>query len=216
MSDHTAVEGNQASATAAHDKISNLLIAIGRDAAADEITVGELEDALAERVFGLLLLILALPCCVPFLYGAPQAISLPLLFVATQIVLGRRKPWLPKRLKRHSFSADGFRQMAEKAAPYLRWFEVISRPRLIWLTKGVMKQILGLFIIVFSASIVVPFPLSNTVPGFAIAIMALGFIEKDGVLLVLGCLIGTVWVAFLVTLAGGIFILIQEGLNWLF
>jgi hypothetical protein len=106
--------------------------------------------------------------------------------------------------------------MAEKAAPYLRWFEVISRPRLIWLTKGVMKQILGLFIIVFSASIVVPFPLTNTVPGFAIAIMALGFIEKDGVLLVLGCLIGTVWVAFLVTLAGGIFILIQEGLNWLF
>ncbi len=215
MSDQTAADNDAAETEATHEKTSDLLIAIGRDAPGETITVGELEDALADRAFGVLLLILALPCCIPFLYGVPQAMSLPLVFVAVQIVLGRHKPWRPDRLKRRSFSAQGFRQMAEKAAPYLRWFEVLSRPRLTWLTKGLAERLLGFFIVIFSVSIAVPFPLTNTVPGFAVAVMALGFIEKDGFLLVLGSLIGTAWVAFLITLAGGLWVLLQEGLNWL-
>ena len=196
-----------------YEKTSDLLIFISRNTKSESISIGELEDALAERAFGALLLILALPCCIPFLYGVPQAMSLPLVVVAVQIILGYRKPWLPQRLKKRSFSADGFRQMVDRAAPYLKGLEVISRARFDWVTKGLTERLLGVLIMIFSTSIAIPFPMTNTVPGLAVAIMALGFVEKDGLLLLLGSLIGAAWIVFLITLAGGFFVLIQEGLN---
>ena len=199
MSDQTAVEHDAHASDAAHEKTSDLLIAIGREASSETITVGELKDALADRAFGVLLLIFALPCCIPILYGIPQAMSLPLLFFAVQIAIGRHQPWLPRRLRERSFSAEGFRQMAEKAGPYLRWFESVSRPRFTWLTSGGAERVLGVFLIAFSASIAVPLPLTNTVPGIGIAIMALGFIERDGFLILVGTIIGAIWVAALVT-----------------
>ena len=47
----------------------------------DKVTLHWVLTQLHERAFGLFLLILALPCCIPFLYGIPQVVSLPLMFV---------------------------------------------------------------------------------------------------------------------------------------
>lgn len=215
MDHQTAIEEKALppSTSVMYEKTSDLLLFISRNTKSESVSIGELEDALAERAFGALLLILALPCCIPFLYGVPQAMSLPLVFVAAQIMFGRRKPWLPQGLRNRSFSTDGLRQMIDRAAPYLKGLEVISRSRFDWVTKGVAERLLGVLIMIFSMSIAVPFPMTNTVPGLAVAIMALGFVEKDGLLLLLGSFIGAAWIAFLITLAGGFFALIQEGLN---
>ncbi len=194
---------------------TDLLLELGQKETAERITVGDLVDALQDRAFGILLLILALPCAIPFLYGVPQAMSLPLMFVAAQIILGRHKPWLPQVLKRRSFSTKAFRDMTARAAPYVRWFEVLSRPRLVWLSRGAVERLFGLFILVFSISIAIPLPLTNTVPGIAVAIMALGFIERDGLLILAGTVLGTAWVTFLVSLAGGIWTLFEKAMGWL-
>ena len=71
----------------------------GENGEAVEITLGELFDALQARAFGILLLVLALPCCLPFVYIIPQIVALPMLLLAGQMAAGRTSPWLPERLR---------------------------------------------------------------------------------------------------------------------
>ena len=68
--------------------ISQRLARLVADAESDTVTLAWVLDQLHARAFGLFLLILALPCCIPFLYGVPQVVALPLLFIAGQMVLG--------------------------------------------------------------------------------------------------------------------------------
>jgi len=43
-----------------------------------------------------------------------------------------------------------------------------------------------------------PFPMTNTVPGFAVALASFGLIQRDGLLVIGGLVLGTAWVSFLV------------------
>ncbi|HBQ47937.1 MAG TPA: polysaccharide synthesis protein exod, partial [Hyphomonas atlantica] len=49
-------------------------------------------DQLDESAFGAGLFLLALPCCIPFLYGVPQIVSLPMMALAAQMAMGREQP----------------------------------------------------------------------------------------------------------------------------
>ena len=63
--------------------ISRRLTTLAQDAEGATVTLDWILGSLHERAFGLFLLVLALPCCIPFLYGIPQIVALPLMFVAT-------------------------------------------------------------------------------------------------------------------------------------
>lgn len=178
--------------------ISDLLTALSAQAEGDTVTLGWILTQLHERAFGLFLLILALPCCIPFLYGIPQVVSLPLMFVSAQIALGRRVPWLPDRLATRAISTSGLGSLAHRARPWLRRIEALSHPRLGPLTRPPMDRLVGVALVVFSASILVPLPGTNTVPGFAVVVVAMGLVQRDGLLVILGTVLGTAWIATLV------------------
>lgn len=180
--------------TAISDRLDQLVL----EAAGEPVTLDWVLARLHERAFGLFLLFLALPCCIPFLYGIPQIVALPMMFVSLQILAGRRVPWLPEKLGARKVTPDGLAQLARRAGPWLRRIEALSRPRLSALTRSPADQVLGLALVLFSASILVPLPGTNTVPGFAVVIVAMGLLERDGVLVILGTLIGTAWIATLV------------------
>ena len=59
-------------------------------------------------------------------------------------------------------------------------------------------KITGLFLVLFCASILVPLPLTNTVPGFAVAIASFGLMQKDGLAVIAGMILGTVWIGGLI------------------
>ena len=44
----------------------------------------------------------------------------------------------------------------------------------------------------------VPLPGTNTVPGFAVVIVAMGLLQRDGILVILGAAIGTAWIGTLI------------------
>lgn len=189
--------------------ISERLSQLAEDAQGEAVTLDWILAQLHERAFGLFLLVLALPCCIPFLYGVPQVVSLPLMFVSAQIVLGRRAPWLPKRLGARTVSSESLRGLAERAGPWLRRIEALSHPRLIALTRPPMDRIMGLALVLFSASILVPLPLTNTVPGFAVVVIAMGLLQRDGILVLGGALLGTAWIATLVLTGASLISLIM-------
>jgi hypothetical protein len=195
----------------APSRTSDLLLYLADRTQDERIYLGDLLDILRDRAFGIVLVILALPCALPFLYGVPQVISLPMLFVTVQVALGRRTLWLPDALRRRSFSRAGFSDMVRRGLPLLRRLERLSHPRLMWLARSPFDRLIGVFLVLFSISIAVPLPLTNTTPGIAVAIVSIGFIERDGVLVLGGTVLGTAWIAFLLTIAGGL----AAGLAWL-
>ncbi|MEM6578852.1 MAG: exopolysaccharide biosynthesis protein [Pseudomonadota bacterium] len=191
------------------DRLDQLVIEAGGQPVSLDWVLAQIN----ERAFGLFLLFLALPCCIPFLYGIPQIVALPMMFVSAQMLLGRRVPWLPQKLGARMVTSDALAELARRAGPWLRRIEAISRPRLSALTRSPADQILGLALVMFSASILVPLPGTNTVPGFAVVIVAMGLLERDGILVLLGALIGTAWIATLVFAGATLATLIKSWLG---
>lgn len=178
--------------------ISKRLSQLADDAEGPSVTLNWILGQLHERAFGLFLLVLALPCCIPFLYGIPQIVALPLMFVSAQILIGRTSPWLPMRLGAREVTKAGLHDLANRARPWLEKIEALSRPRLGMLTHPPLDRIVGVALVVFSASILVPLPGTNTVPGFAVVLVSMGLLQRDGVLVLIGSLLGTVWIATLI------------------
>lgn len=177
--------------------ISQRLHLLAADAEGEAVTLDWILLQLHERAFGLFLLVLALPCCIPFLYGVPQIVALPLMFVAGQILLGRATPWLPGKLGARQVARSSLTNLADRAGPWLRRLEAVSRPRLAALTRRPLDQLVGLALVVFSASILVPLPGTNTVPGIAVVIVAMGLLQRDGIMVVLGTILGMAWIGTL-------------------
>ncbi|MDA7429847.1 exopolysaccharide biosynthesis protein [Primorskyibacter aestuariivivens] len=193
--------------------ISDRLDHLVAEAPEEGVTLDWIMQHLNERAFGLFLLILALPCCIPFLYGIPQIVSLPLMFISAQIALGRRAPWLPVRLGAREVSKPGLVSLANRARPWLRRIEAISHPRLGVLTRAPADRLVGLALVLFSASIMVPLPATNTVPGFAVVVVAMGLLERDGILTLLGIVLGSAWIASLIFAGATLLSLIKAWLG---
>ena len=165
-----------------------------------DTTLGALLTALDERAFGLLLLLLAIPCCIPLLWGIPQIVALPMMAVVFQIAQGRERPWLPEGLKARELDVGGMRSILDRVARYVGWAERLARPRAAWLTEGAALRAVGALLLIPVASILSPIPLSNTAPGIGVAICAIGLLERDGLLTVLGLAFGLVWAVALGTM----------------
>jgi hypothetical protein len=177
--------------------ISRRLTQLAEDVEGEAATMDWIMAQLHERAFGLFLLVLALPCCIPFLYGVPQVVALPLMFISVQMLIGRDVPWLPRKLGARTVSKASLQDLARRAEPWLRRIEAVSRPRLARLTYPPLDRVVGLALVLFSASILVPLPGTNTVPGIAVVIVAMGLLQRDGILVVLGAILGTSWIATL-------------------
>ena len=178
--------------------ISQRLDRLVADAEGEAVTLDWILTQLNERAFGLFLLVLALPCCIPFLYGVPQIVALPLMFVSAQVLLGRETPWLPRKLGTRRVAKASLEGLAQRAGPWLRRAEAVSRPRLAALTQRPLDQVAGIALVLFSVSILVPLPGTNTVPGIAVAIVAMGLVQRDGILVVMGAVLGIAWIGTLV------------------
>jgi len=157
--------------------------------------MSDLLEALHERGFGFLLFIFALPAAIPLPgLGVNIIIALPLLFLTAQQAMGRQSIWIPASIKHKSISRETFNGMVDKSLPLVKRIEFFVRPRLGFITDGVFSVFIGILGLVMALSICVPLPLTNTVPAFGIALMAVGVIMRDGLAVIAGAMIGTAWV----------------------
>lgn len=173
---------------------------LAEDAPEEGITLKELTEALGDQAFGAALFILALPCCIPFLYGVPQVVSLPMAAIAAQMVMGRKQPWIPSKFANRMIKKEGLEQTAKGGRKYFGWVEKLSRPRLTFLTSSKLERLMGLILVFFCLSILTPLPGTNTVPGFAVAMVSFGMMERDGLLTTGGLILGTAWIGVLLTI----------------
>ncbi|MFW5972654.1 MAG: exopolysaccharide biosynthesis protein, partial [Bacteroidota bacterium] len=77
----------------------------------DEVSLGEIVEALGPRSFGPLLLLAGLITLAPLIGdipGMPTLMGILVLLVAVQLLLNRKHFWLPRWLLRRAFSREKF------------------------------------------------------------------------------------------------------------
>jgi hypothetical protein len=165
---------------------SALLTRLIKEAPRDTVDLDWLLGHLQQRAFGFLLLILAIGILIP---GLGIISSIAIAFPAVEMVLGRDRPMLPGFLTKRSFATERFTKWAERFLPFLRFVERISRPR--WHTPaGATKRAVGFLVLLLAISGIWPLPLINVLPAVTIALLAIAYIQEDGLLLAGSFIIG--------------------------
>jgi len=137
------------------------------------------------------LFIFALPNLVPVNIPLLSAVlGLPLVLLAAQLSYGRHKPWFPDWLTDQTFSRQGFAAVVTRALPYLERAERLLRPRLTVLLSWTGERLIGIAILILALVLALPIPFANWLPACAIAIIALAIVEKDGVAVLIGLVVG--------------------------
>lgn len=171
--------------------------AMAEEAGEAGLSLYDILDRLDERAFGAMLFILALPCAIPFLWGVPQIVALPMLALTLQMLAGREEPWLPEKFGQRMIEKKQLGRLSRLGRKWFGWLERFAHPRLTFLTGKKSERLVALFLTVFCASILLPIPGTNSVPGVAVAIVAFGLMARDGILVILGGLLGSAWIAIL-------------------
>lgn len=159
---------------------------------APRLSVRDIVDALGERSFAPVMILLAAPNALPFIPGSSTVLGLLLALLGLQLVLGRRRVWLPERLNRWSFDRDGFARLVARIAPWLARFESMARPRLWHAPYRLSERLAGAAALGLSLMIMLPIPFANGMPAVAICLLALGVSERDGLWLAAGLLVGCI------------------------
>ncbi|MFY9287676.1 MAG: exopolysaccharide biosynthesis protein [Alphaproteobacteria bacterium] len=160
---------------------------------ASRISLEDLMELLGNRSIGGLLLILSLPLTVPLAAPALSGVfGIPLILIAIQLVMGRNTVWLPKFLKKRSFSRDKFVRTFKRIMPLLRGLEKLLKPRLAWLSSKWMAIPIGVVCILLAVTIALPVPFGNIIPSFALIFFALGLVQHDGLAIAFGYLVSLI------------------------
>jgi len=145
----------------------------------DEMTLGSIIDSLEERSFGLVMLLLALVALVP---GLSTFVGVLLIVPAVQMILARHSPALPRFVSDRRLPTRQLVALIDRAIPVLRTVEKVIRPR--WPTPfEATKRFVGAVILLLGLTMVAPIPLSHIIPSLAIMLVAVAYLEEDGVML---------------------------------
>ncbi|MFA6289702.1 MAG: exopolysaccharide biosynthesis protein [Opitutaceae bacterium] len=160
-------------------------------AADREVTLREVIGVLRGRAYNLLMLLLALPFLLPIpLPGLSSALGLVIAIIAARLTLGQ-KPWLPARLLDKKLPQKFFPTVIGGARRFLRFLEVMMRPRLLWLTSPRFVQLHSFIILLAALVLLLPLPPgTNFPPAICIVIMAVGLLERDGFFILGGYVAG--------------------------
>jgi hypothetical protein len=149
----------------------------------DGPSIGELTNAVGEKGFGLLLIVLSLPSALPVPapgYSTPFGIVIAL--IALQMLMGRQIVWLPCRLQRIRIKPSLAKKMIGAASKFLRAVEHLIRPRQQWIRSRIGQSGLASIILIMACLMMLPIPLTNTLPAMVIFLIGVGLSEEDGLL----------------------------------
>ncbi len=156
-------------------------LALILDEAKDEqVTVGWLIEQLGERSFGLTLLLMALVALIP---GASTIVGVLIAWPAIQMILGHHTPVLPGFFARRKIAVAKLARAIRILVPRLRWVEKAVRPR--WHAGfRATKRLTGILMLLVGVTLISPFPFSHVIPAIVIMLMALAYLEEDGIALI--------------------------------
>jgi hypothetical protein len=161
---------------------------------------------LKDRAVGLLMLLLALPMCVPNVPGVSTVFGVLIIAPALQLIFGGDKMWLPRGVRAWSVPRAPLQQAIRAAVPTLQRVERYVRPQWSALARGPATQALGWQTLAMALVLMLPIPGGNWPPGMTVAATGLALAQRDGRLALISVpmaaiSIGVAWLGFRIGLA---------------
>ena len=190
-------------------RLSEDLRAILREANGRAMTIAELESILQGRGFAMFILLLSAPFIVPA-PGLSTPFGIALMSLGLRIAIGQ-KAMLPAFLLRRTLTYKTLERVISPLAKIAERFEKRIRPRMHFLQERPWAvNLIGVGIVSggFLLSLPLPIPFSNLFPAVSIMLLAAGLMERDGLLVLWGYVMGLIswvyigfwWGAFVSTL----------------
>ena len=177
--------------------LSDLLLTLA-EGEEETVSVDALVEHFGRRAFGAVLFIFSIPNLLPLPPGSSTFLSLPLLILAPQLAVGRRKPWIPRWLGKRTVGRDALRHMTERMVPWIQRAERMTAPRLSFMFGRMGDVSIGVVCTALAAVLILPIPLGNLLPAAAVAALSLSLIQRDGLLTMIGYAIAAVSAGVLV------------------
>ena len=150
-------------------------------AAGERVSIAWLMERLGRRSFGLTLLVMAVVGCVP---GLSTVIGVLMAWPAIQMVLGHDQAALPRLVARREVGVGRLARVIAIVVPWLAWLERLIRPR--WPPPfHTTKRLTGIVMLLLGLSMLSPVPFSHLMPALVIMLLAVAYLEEDGVALLL-------------------------------
>lgn len=148
------------------------------------LTLADIMAETSERGFSLIIGLLVLP----FLFPMPPGLTGPLgsacLLLAIQMALGKRSPWLPKKVASFKFPHWFVLKLLRNLKKVTRVLEKITRPRLVKLAQSPQVwRLNGVCIAWLTVLLISPIPFTNPIPTVGILLFVVATLEADGLLM---------------------------------
>lgn len=173
----------------AKKRVSQILDDVADDDRRERVSITDLMRAMEARAVAALILFFSLPNALPAIPGTSAVLGLPLLYLCGQMMLGKL-PWLPAIVADRSMTREDFRNLVRRVSPLLARAERLLVPRLLFITGARGEQVIGAFCLLLAVVLALPIPLGNMLPAIAISMMALGVLERDGLWVIGGAVVG--------------------------
>jgi hypothetical protein len=166
-------------------------------------TIGSLVEVFQEKSFAVLfVLLLAIPALPLPTGGVTHVFEVIAMLLALELIVGRRKVWLPQRWLRRELP-EGLEKQAETLLRLIRWVERHSMARLSALLSSRLSGIVfGVVVLALSltAFLAPPFTGLDTLPALGIVLISLGVLFEDALLALVGLIIGAAGVLLVIVL----------------
>lgn len=168
---------------------------------ADVIELGRLLDGLGQRAFGVLLFLAIPPAFFP---GVAAIIGSPVvILVGAHLLLLREHLWLPGFLQRRGPHRELIIRFDQRFGRWLARLERWVRPRwLHFIDSRLADMFTGLLLVLLGVLLALPIPFTNFVFAILLLVIALALLERDGRLMLVGWIAGSIAVAVFGILSG--------------
>ena len=180
----------------------------------EELSLDHVISAFGERAFGALMLSVGLLNLLPWPPGGTTVVGAPLLFITLQLAIGQDRLWLPRWLRRASFSRSNFRSGFKRVEPWLARAERLTKPRMLWAITGPSERLIGIAGLLLTCVLVLPVPFGNFAPAITICLFAIGLVQRDGVAALLGWVATAVSAGILVLAGKAIWEMFEAATAW--
>lgn len=171
--------------------VSKVLKKLGDKDPKESTTILEIIKDFHENGILLAMIFFALPFSTPLPSppGLTTIISIPLIIFSIQMIVGSKQILLPKRVNNYRIKNSVLKMISDKITPIIQFIEKYIKPRFRFAKSVYTEQFLGIICLLAALSIAIPLPLTNAMPSLGISVMALGLLNRDGLVIIGGIII---------------------------
>jgi hypothetical protein len=184
------------------------------------VTLGEMLRTLGQAGFCFAALLLAVPFVQPFSLGPLTMIGgLTFMVIGWQMGMGKPNPQLPKAALELRIHGRGWVQVLGFCMRLLEFCRKFTRVRLEgWVSGSAGERRVGWLILTGGFLLAIPFasiPLNNTLPALMIVFACIGWLERDGLMVVVSIAWGILTLLYFAAIGLALIFFGSQVFTWL-